>query len=137
MLRGDILSERLEGEAIAAVLAVEATRVRAMLEADVATLEALTADEYTHIESSGGTRNKAEFLATVARPDYRFEIFQIDANQVRVYGDTAVVTGSYHNAIRTPAGLQPVKHARHIRVYVRRDGRWRNVAHQATAVKQA
>ncbi len=122
-------------EARAAVLALEETRARAMVSADIVTLDRITADDYTHIESSGSIRNKAQFLATVARPDYRFDSFVIDENNVRVYDTTAVVTGRYHNAIRTPEGLQPVKHARHMRVWVQREGRWRNVAHQATAVK--
>jgi hypothetical protein len=53
---------------------------------------------------------------------------------VRLYGDTAVVTGRYQNVVCTPQGEQPPKHARFIRVYVRRSGRWQNVAHQATGI---
>ena len=43
-----------DSQARAAVLALEETRARAMVSADIVTLDRLTADEYTHIESSDG-----------------------------------------------------------------------------------
>jgi uncharacterized protein (TIGR02246 family) len=116
------------------ILALEAERSRALVEGDATTLEALTADDYTHVETGGGTRDKTGFLAILSRPDPRFTSWVIEENHVRIYGDTAVVTGRYHNTVRTAAGEQPPKHARHIRVYVRENGRWRNVAHQATLI---
>ncbi len=79
-------------------------------------------------------RTKAQFLALLARPDFRFVRWTIDENVVRVYGDTAVVTGHYRNVTATADGEQPEKRARHLRVWVLRDGAWRNVAHQATAI---
>ncbi|MEU9348520.1 nuclear transport factor 2 family protein [Streptomyces sp. NPDC048278] len=117
------------------VLAVERRRAKAMVEADAATLAELTADSYTHVESSGVARTKEEFLRGLATGEYRFESFVVDENRVRVYGDTAVVTGRYHNDIRTPEGLQPTKYALHTRVYVKAHGRWLNVAHQATEAR--
>lgn len=116
------------------ILALEARRTKALLDGDAATLNEITADDYTHVETGGGTRDKAGFLAILSRPGVRFVRWDIDENHVRVYGDTAVVTGRYVNVVRTPAGDQPPKQARHIRVYVRRNGRWQNVAHQATAI---
>jgi ketosteroid isomerase-like protein len=116
----------------AQVLAVEAARARALVDADVATLDRITSDDYVHVESTGKVRTKAQFLDGLRQGEYRFESFVVDENHVSIHGDTAVVTGSYHNVIRTRAGVQPVKHARHIRVYARRDGAWINVAHQAT-----
>ena len=119
------------------ILALEAERCRALVDADVAALDRIAAEDYTHVETGGGARDKAGFLAILARPGVRFTSWVIEENSVRVYGDTAVVTGRYHNTVRTPAGEQPPKHARHIRVYVRRDGRWQNVAHQATLIASA
>jgi ketosteroid isomerase-like protein len=119
---------------IAAILELEARRARALVDGDVATLDEITAEDYTHVETGGGVRDKAGFLAILSRPGVRFTSWVIEENTVRVYGDTAVVTGRYHNTMRTPAGDQPPKHARHIRVYVRQNGRWRNVAHQATSL---
>ncbi|WP_157215783.1 nuclear transport factor 2 family protein [Flavisphingomonas formosensis] len=119
-------------EAIAEILALDAARADALVRIDIAFLDRITSEDYTHVESSGHTRTKAEFLDGLREGAFRFETFAIDENHVRLFGDTAIVTGRYHNDIRTPAGLQPTKYARHIRVYVRRGGAWRNVAHQAT-----
>jgi len=122
---------------VAEILALEARRSRALVEGDVATLDEITAEDYTHVETSGGVRDKAGFLGILARPGVRFTSWVIEENTVRIYGDTAVVNGRYHNTLRTPDGEQPPKHARHIRVYVRQGGRWLNVAHQATALAGA
>lgn len=119
---------------IADILELEARRSRALVEGDAATLDEITAEDYTHVETGGGVRDKAGFLAILSRPGVRFTSWVIEENTVRIYGDTAVVTGRYHNTVRTAAGEQPPKHARHIRVYVKHVGRWRNVAHQATAM---
>ena len=117
------------------VLALETIRVRALLDADLATLDRITAQDYVHVESNGRRRSKAEFLDGLARPDYRFETFVIDENHVQLVGPVAIVTGRYHNAIRTREGLRPAKYARHLRVYVKQGGSWQNVAHQATEIQ--
>jgi ketosteroid isomerase-like protein len=119
------------------VLAAEKARTRAMLAGDRAALGSITSDDYTHVDSNGRARDKARFLELLARADRRFETIGVDESTVRIYGDTAVVTGRYHNAVRTPDGVQPTKHARFTRVYVRQGGAWRNVAHQATEISQA
>lgn len=116
------------------VLELEQQRCAVLVAGDIARLEALTADDYFHVESGGTVRDKAGFLAAMARTDQRFVEWVITANQVRVYGDVAVATGTYFNRLQTAAGLQAPKHARHLRVWVRREGVWRNVAHQATAL---
>jgi len=116
------------------ILDIEARRTQALLDGDAEILAALTGDDYTHVETGGGVRDKAGFLSILSRPGVRFSQWVIEENHVRVYGDTAVVTGRYFNRVTTAAGEQPPKHARHIRVYVRRNGRWQNVAHQATAI---
>ena len=116
------------------VLAVDAERCNALVEKDIGTLGRLTADDYTHTETSGQVRDKAGFLAFMARKDFRFTRWVIEENRVRIYGDTAVVTGRYFNTVKDESGEHPPKYARHIRVYVRRDGQWLNVAHQATRI---
>ena len=115
------------------VRSLEIERCAALITTDLVTLDRITAPDYTHVETGGNARDKAGFLAAIGRPGQQVIDWVIEENTVRVYGDTAVVTGRYHSTVRTPAGVA-TKHARHIRVYVRRDGRWQNVAHQATAL---
>ena len=116
------------------VLAADARRIAALLSGDWGTVDALTAEDYTHVETNGGRRDKAGFLALLRQPQLRFLRWTIDENVVRVFGDVAIVSGSYRNVVRTAQGEQPERHARHLRVWVRRNGAWRNVAHQATAI---
>jgi ketosteroid isomerase-like protein len=123
-----------DGADVEQVLAVEAMRVRALLNADIAALDQITAQDYVHVETNGRRRSKTEFLNGLAQSEYRFESFVIDENHVRIAGPVAIVTGCYHNEIRTRKGLQPTKYARHIRVYMRDNGLWRNIAHQATQI---
>ena len=115
-----------------AVLALDERRAAAFVTGDHAFLDTVTAADYTHVETSGATKTKAELIAERRRGTPRFERFDIERNDVRIIGDVAVVTGRYVNQVRTAAGLQPAKRARHLRVYVRREGGWQVVAHQAT-----
>jgi hypothetical protein len=116
----------------AEVLAVDAARIAALLEGDVATLEQLTGEDYTHVTSDGRLRTKTEFIDGQRSRERPFASWVVDENTVRVYGDVAIVTGRYHNAFEGG----DAKHARHIRVYVRRSGEWINVAHQATEIAE-
>ena len=50
------------------VLAVDAERCKALVEKDIGTLERLTADDYTHTETSGQCATRPGFLAFMARP---------------------------------------------------------------------
>src|SRR5262249_13775954 len=100
------------------VLAADARRVAALVAKDLESVDALTAEDYTHVETNGGRRDKAGFLALLRQPDFRFVRWTIDENAVRVFGDVAVVSGSYRNVTRNAQGEQPEKHARHLRVWV-------------------
>lgn len=116
--------------------ALDEERIAAMVAGDWTTVASLTADAYTHVETNGGVRSKAEFLALVDRPGFRFVRWTVEERRVRHYGDVAVITGTYRNVVSLPgAGEQPEKRARFLRVWVREsDDRWRNVAHQATRI---
>lgn len=117
-----------------AVAVVEQRRIDALLAGDVATLDQIIDDACTHVESNGIARTKAAFLDDVARREFSFDLFEIVDNHIRVFGDTAVVAGAYRNIARVGGNPLPLKDARHLRVYVRRAGNWKLVAHQATQI---
>ncbi len=119
-------------EDIAAIAGLEESRARAIVEADATELGRLTDDDYLHIEASGKVRNKDGFLAGVAPKGGRFERYVLLDNQIRVFGDAAVVTGLFENTFVAADGSRTTKRARHTRVYVRRANGWKNVSHQAT-----
>ncbi|RWQ34499.1 MAG: nuclear transport factor 2 family protein [Mesorhizobium sp.] len=117
------------------VLELDSMRIDALLRNDVEFLEEITADDYSHVESSGGARNKSQFIAGRRGERALFSTFVIDENKATIYCN--VVVGRYHNAHRTSGGSSVVKRARHLRVYVHENGQWRNVAHQATEIGRA
>ena len=117
-----------------AVAAVEQRRIDALLTSDVNALDEIIDAHCTHIESNGTSRTKAAFLEDVAKREFSFDLFEIEENHIRIFGDTAVVAGTYRNIVRVRGHPNPVKHARHLRVYVNRSGSWKLVAHQATEI---
>jgi hypothetical protein len=117
-----------------AVTAVEKRRIDALITADIHVLEEIIDEHCTHIESNGTSRTKAAFLADVAKREFSFDLFEIEENYIRIFGDTAVVAGTYRNIVRVGGNPNPVKHTRHLQVYVNRGGSWKLVAHQATEI---
>jgi hypothetical protein len=117
-----------------AVAAVEQRRSDALIASDIDALDEIIDAQCTHIESNGTSRTKAEFLEDVAKREFSFDLFEIEENQIRIFGETAVVAGTYRNIVRVRGQSNPMKHARHLRVYVHRGGSWKLVAHQATEI---
>jgi ketosteroid isomerase-like protein len=121
---------------------LEAQFARAVVHPDRAFYERVLADDFTHTSHSGVFKTRAEWLAEDkfgGKADPRlgrttYEAFEVDDLAVRVYGDTAVVTGR-----TTPKGTdargQPIRgRYRFQRVWVKRQGRWQAVAFQGTRV---
>src|SRR5215472_11095421 len=126
--KGKIMPQSAED----AVAAVEQRRIDALIASDINALDEIIDEYCTHIESNGISRTKAAFLADVAKREFSFDLFEIEENHICIFGDTAVVAGTYRNIVRVRGNPNPVKYARHLRVYVNRGGSWKLVAHQAT-----
>ena len=112
---------------------IEHERNEALLRHDTETLERMTSDDYTFITQRGDLRTKAEILAGFKSGSYDYGAREIADLKVRVYGDTAVVTGRAKQK-----GVEDTKdysgENRFTRVYVRQNGRWVSVALQVTLV---
>src|SRR5215212_6482607 len=74
----------------------------AVVRSDRAFFERVLADDFTHTSHSGAFKAKAEWMAESKFDDpkaapgtgrTRYESLDVDDLQVRIYGDTAVVTG--------------------------------------------
>ena len=98
---------------------------------DVAAAERLLADEYVFLQADGAISNKAENLAVLRSPDFVCESMKTEDVQVRVYGDVALVFGravmKMANKVSNASGAY-----HYMDVWVKRGGRWQNVASQAT-----
>jgi ketosteroid isomerase-like protein len=120
-----------------AVRDAEAARLKAFLDHDVTAMSALLADEMIHVTSDGRTRNKTQFMDDFVSRPTAFSQFVTDDMEVIVAGDVAVARGRYHNLVAQRTYGTPLKYARFLRVWVKRNGAWQLLSHQATEVAQA
>jgi ketosteroid isomerase-like protein len=112
---------------------MERDRAAAVVKADVATLEGLTSDDYILINANGQLSNKAETMNAIKTGVIKLSSNEVSDMNVRVYGDTAVVTGK-STAKGTIGGRELTGPVMFTRVYVKKDGKWKSVAFQQTPV---
>lgn len=114
---------------------LEEMRNQAILHGDVAVLDHMTSDDYTFITLRGEMRTKQEILKGFASGSFHYESRQIFDLKVRVYGNTAVVTGR-----SVQKGMENGKDYSgdywFTRVYVKQNGHWLTVALQTTPIRQ-
>jgi ketosteroid isomerase-like protein len=103
---------------------------------DPAWFERNLAENYSGISSRTGKLNtKADEIADIKNRKDVFTSVTASDMQVRVEGDTGVVTGVYHMKGRDEKGQPIDRRIRYTDVYVRRDGRWLALASQGTLLQ--
>jgi uncharacterized protein (TIGR02246 family) len=112
--------------------AVEQTWANAEKSHDAATFEKLVADDWIAITPDGKTQTKAERAAKIKTS--KVGSATLRNMKVRVFGDTAVVTGSADET-STQDGKETSDHYVWTDVFVKRDGMWLGVASQTALVK--
>lgn len=113
------------------ILAVQAERFRAIVDADTEVLDDILATDLVYTHSHGGVDSKADFIAGLSSGAVDYLELDPDNTQVRFYGDAAVVTGEVN--LRVAAGGEEHNLAmRFTEVYVYRDDRWQLVSWQST-----
>ncbi len=115
---------------VALIRKMEAERIDAGLRKDVAAIETATADDYVQIDMAGNIRDKATQMKRLASSEVNMTSNTLDDMVIRVYGDTAVVTGRA-TAVGTIRG-EPYPRIRFTRIYVKRGGEWQVVLYQQT-----
>jgi uncharacterized protein (TIGR02246 family) len=113
----------------AAVRAVEDRRIKALIDDDFATLEAIFADDLTYTHSSAVMDDKAAYMAALRSGKTKYETIDRGPATVRLYGEVALMTGTATVGLRGRADKLPL---RYTLVYVKKGGRWRMVAWQST-----
>ena len=85
-----------------------------MMHGDVATVDALLADDLTYAHSSGSLDSKARFMEKLVSGHYQFESISSDEVSVRVHGVVGSLTGTgqMRVQVREPPGqlALPVHH---------------------------
>lgn len=107
---------------------------RAWVDRDRAFIEALLAPDWSVTDSSGAVLTKQQVLdQTFASIDRSIDAMTIDQVQVRMFGDTAVVTGRTR-ASGKYQGNSVTATLRFTDVFVLRAGRWVIVASHGSSV---
>ncbi len=110
---------------------MEQKRMLAILNADMPTLYAIYADDFFYNTSSGPSLTKSEYLPRYASGELKVNSADSEARDIRVYENTALVTGIVHvNA--TIKGENKQLHLRYLNVWVKRANGWVLVARQGT-----
>ena len=115
---------------------MEHDRAQAAMKADAETLGSSMTDDYMMITPSGTVEDKTTVLNSFKSGDRKIESIELDDSdmKVRVYGNTAVVTGS-STVKSTNKGEDMSGKYRYTRVYVKQGGKWKTAAFQQTKVQ--
>ena len=95
-------------------------------QADIAGLEKFLHDQYRHIHATALVESKGQFIEALKSGTRKYDPIQIEESDVRVFGDSAMVTGKFNLKafsrgkviegvnrfglllVKTPRGLQAV-----------------------------
>ena len=116
-----------------AVRAADAERIRALVSADYAALDRVLADELTYTHSTARMDTKAAYLEPLLAGQTRYQRLEPSDITVRIYGDTAVLTGRMLS-LALVSGKESRTDLRFTSVWILRDARWQMIAWQSTRV---
>ncbi len=110
---------------------LEQKRTQALLDGDMATLDVLYANEFIYNRAGGDSMTKSAFFAFFTSGDAKLRRLVVEGVNIRVYGDTAVVTGIQHIDVNLKGEDRKID-LRYLHVWVKGPGGWKLVARQAT-----
>jgi len=124
-------SQPMSAEKVLASL--EEQRCAAMVAADCPVLSELFADDLVWTHSSAQVDTKANFLKALAAGSTRYLEIKRSDEKFRVHGDFAVITGlaEMHAVVN---GSEKHLHNRYTCIWCRRNGAWKMIMWQSTAV---
>jgi ketosteroid isomerase-like protein len=104
-------------------------------ERQVALLASLLADDYVITIEDGSTYSKTGYISHSAEPSVHVEVAEMSDLKVRMHGNTAIVTGAYHEK-GNDNGKRYEYHDRLTDVWMKTSGKWQVVAsHYSVPVK--
>ena len=101
---------------------------QAYLKADLAAIERIEAADYTYIDSQATAGDRSQDLAELKSGVWKAQSDSVDELKVRVFGNTAVVTGRNTLKGAQYKGKDMSGQYRFTDVFAQRDGRWQAVA---------
>jgi ketosteroid isomerase-like protein len=122
-------------DAAAKILALENKWSIAYQQRDVAAMSSLLADDFIITVEDGNTYSKSGYIAHPGDTRTKVEVSELLDMKVRLHGNTAVVTGQYHE-VGTEKGKRYEYHDRLTDTWMLIDGRWQVIAsHYSVPIK--
>jgi ketosteroid isomerase-like protein len=111
----------------AAVRALELKWTQSYKERNIDILSSLLAEEFVITVEDGSVYSKAGYISHSADANVHVEVAELSDLKVRVHGDTAIVTGAYHER-GDSNGKRYEYHDRLTDVWMKVGGKWQVVA---------
>jgi hypothetical protein len=124
---GQVTNKKSSSKAEEEIMKIEDQWVQSRATKDPTVSKELLADDYLGANLTGQAQTKQQFIDGVTAGTFTGKAEMMD-RKVRIYGDTAVSTGFV-------TGVAGADKVRYIRVYVKRNNKWRLVASQGTRVE--
>jgi hypothetical protein len=110
---------------------------RANLECDYRYFDKVEAEDFIFTDAAGGVSDKKQDMAGEKDCHKTDGTYDVDETEVRLYGNTAVVTGRVTTSHKNKEEKVIVRHSRFTDVFVWRDGRWQLVAGHSSRIPDA
>jgi len=117
------------------VLAREAQRCKALLEADMEALAEVLSERLVFAHANATYEDKNSLMMKMGSGNIVYKTLQVSEQRVIELGDTALLVGRLTAAVevgRTPKTIDNWT----LSVWTREDGAWRLIAYQPTAIPQ-
>lgn len=115
------------------LLRIETDLLNAYVHRDLSVRDRYVADEFVGVDSSGSTYSKQQDMQDMKDGTFALKSFKEEDVQVRLLGDSAVVTGR-NTATSVYKGKEDSFTIRFVDTFLRCDGRWQMVYSQDTNV---
>jgi ketosteroid isomerase-like protein len=109
------------------VLALEKKWAESYRQRDISILSSLLAEDFVITVEDGSTFGKTGYISHSADSTVQVELAEFSDLRVRVHGNTAVVTGAYHES-GSSKGKHYDYHDRLTDVWMKKDGNWQVIA---------
>ena len=118
---------RAQGNAERELIAMEHKWIDVTVQGDADAFASFMAEEYVAVVANARIRSKAEWVEGVRSGGLKYESVELRNLKVRLYGDTAVVTGEYTQKA-TSGGQDYSARGAYANTWLKRRGRWQAIA---------
>ena len=122
------------GEIKSNLIQVEHEIGRANLDCDYRYFDRVEAEDFVFTDAAGSVSDKKQDMAGEKDCRKSDGTYDVDETEVRLYGNTAVVTGRVTTTRKNKEDKVIVRHSRFTDVFVWRDGRWQLVAGHSSRI---